>query len=215
VKANTPINLILVLALILMGLIVFSCDRGADQEAQRRELEAEKALRAPKPDPGCTGLPKEKRVKVLGFELGSCLYEVQATVESLGLKLEGEKNPNTPKLVWPFVLRNYAGAIFFDKPQEKLTLFMFDQNQVLFALRANYIYKKKYKEAKRSFAALDRALSNKYGQAQMSPFTKRWQNNQLSVELKFSLDVKSNSTILVSYFLNEISRTAIGWPKEN
>ncbi len=211
IRPLAPIGLLL--ALVLSALLTLSCSQAEDSRGKRTE--AERTLQPPKPDPRCSGLPQDKRVEALGIKLGSCLWETQAFASSLGLELKGDKSPNTPEHVWPFVLTDYAGTIHFPAPVEKFTQLLFDQDQTLFAIRANYLYKRKYAEAREAFQALDSELTLKYGEAHIEPFTKRWQNERVTVELRFVVDVKSHSNISLTYFLNEISRAAIGWPKED
>ncbi len=147
----------------------------------------------------------------LGFELGGCLDDVRARAARLGLALEGGRRPYTPPGIHPYAVRRFGGELPVPDASDAVTFLMFDDNLRLFAVRTELRYKNAYRKAKEAFDTLDRMLDDLLGEATVLPFTKRWVGGMVSAELGFTIDAKSNSTVAVSFFLNELAhRVGVG-----
>ena len=164
------------------------------------------------PHTTCTPLPAERRFRALGFELGGCIEDVRARAGRLGLTLEGGRRPYTPPGILPYGVRRFGGELPVPDASDAVTFLMFDDNMRLFAVRTELMYKNAYQKAKEAFDTLDRMLDGLFGEATVLPFTKRWVGGTVSAELKFKIDAKSNSTVAVSFFLNELAQRAGAGP---
>lgn len=200
------------LTFILMTTLLAGCRGGEGEGSQPSATRALIELKAADPDPGCRGLPGEKRVRVLGFELGSCLVEAVETARAKGFEIRGESSPETPANVLPFILKGYAGPFPFTQPEERSLLFMFNEEQVLFAMRSSLVFKKDYDGAKEAFAVLERTLAARHGTPEVTHFAKRWRGDRVYVELRFDIDMKSSSSVVLTYYESALSSDAIGFP---
>lgn len=196
----------------LMALLPASCSRSESGESSKGNPGSAPYIELAPSHEDCRGLPTQERSEAFGFELGSCLADTLKRAEHLGLELKLDRGPNTPKNIFPYVIVDYPPVNSFDAPREKFTQLVFDDKGRLFAVRANYLYKKKYHEAKSAFTALDGYLTSRFGDAEIDPFTKIWQTGSLYVDLKFQVDMKSDSVISVSFFQKDLSQKAIGFP---
>ena len=199
-------SFILLCILLLLG--TFGCD--SDRNGKPPTRAAENASVLPAPDLTCKGRPKPQRARALGLELGSCLIEVMEKIKKTGLELKRDRAPGMDENLLPYVVVGYGGEFGFEMPEEVFSILMFDNEQVLFAIRANYSYKMDHENAKAAFATLDSMLAKKFGKAELKPFIKRWKSDTVSVELKFDVDMKSNSSIVLTYFYNDIYDRVIG-----
>ncbi|MCH8028948.1 MAG: hypothetical protein IH874_03330 [Candidatus Dadabacteria bacterium] len=202
------------LLVLMTATAAISCNRSDNPGNPESKNAYNKTEQDLEPNPDCKGLPVAIRNEALGFVLGSCLFEALERADALGLKLEGEQSPNTPENIYPYVVGGYGGDFKFELPEHRFTLFMFNAEQVLFAEKATLMYKKRYKEAVAAFEELDKYLTRKYGEPEIGSFLKRWKTDQLHIELRFGIDLKSYSTITLSYFERTLSTKAIGWPED-
>lgn len=192
----------------MISLGISGCDSDKNSKSERRV--AKKARAMPEPDLTCKGRPAPQRVRAVGFELGSCLIEVMEKIEKTGLELKKDRAPGMDEKLLPYVVVGYGGEFGFEMPENVFSILMFDDAQVLFAIRANYSYKVDHENAKIAFATLDNMLTKQFGEAELKPFIKRWRSEKVSVELKFDVDMKSNSYIVLTYFYNEIYNRVMG-----
>lgn len=199
--------------MVLAALLLTFCSRSETGENRKDIPSGVSSTQVSHPETGCESLPTGDRPEAFGFELGSCLADALKTAERLGLELKPDSGPNTPKNVFPYVIVDYPPVDSFDAPLEKFTQLVFDDKGRLFAVRANYLYKKRYREAKGAFTAIDGYLKSRFGDAEVEPFTKKWQTESLYVDLKFQVDIKSDSVVSVSFFQKDLSRKAIGFPE--